>query len=297
MNKVATIGTFDGVHSGHRFLLEQVIRQARADGSRSLVVTFANSPRSVIDPSFVQSCLTTYAEKHRLLLDMGVDEVLMMQFTAEMMQMSARQFMQQLHDEQGVTALVIGYDHRFGHNRTEGFDDYCRYGSELGIKVIQAEAYRQDSQAVSSSLIRKMIAEGDIMSANQMLSYHYTIDGTVVNGFHIGRTIGYPTANIQLPADKLVPADGVYAVIAALDGQEFVGMLNIGCRPTFDNGQRSIEVHLLDFDRDIYSHHITLRFIQRIRDERRFDSVEKLLMQIHQDERVIRTITTNLLAQ
>lgn len=291
MNKTATIGTFDGVHRGHRFLLDQVIRLARADGGRSVVVTFSNSPRSVIEPTFVPSYLTTNSEKRRLLFDFGIDDVTIKPFTTDLMQLSARQFMQQvLHDELGITTLVIGYDHRFGYNRAEGFNDYVRYGKEMGIKVVLANEYQFDGKEVSSSAIRQAVSSGNISMANDLLGYHYSIEGQVINGFHIGRTIGYPTANIQLPNNKLVPADGVYAVTVMLDREEYNGMLNIGHRPTFDNGQRSIEVHLLDFNRDIYSERIQLRFAERIREEKRFESIEELKVQISKDEHQIRMI-------
>lgn len=291
MNKTATIGTFDGVHRGHRFLLDQVIRLARADGGRSVVVTFSNSPRSVIEPTFVPSYLTTNSEKRRLLFDFGIDDVTIKPFTTDLMKLSARQFMQQvLHDELGITTLVIGYDHRFGYNRAEGFNDYVRYGKEMGIKVVLANEYQFDGKEVSSSAIRQAVSSGNISMANDLLAYHYSIEGQVINGFHIGRTIGYPTANIQLPNNKLVPADGVYAVTVMLDREEYNGMLNIGHRPTFDNGQRSIEVHLLDFNRDIYSERIQLRFAERIREEKRFESIEELKAQISKDEHQIRMI-------
>lgn len=291
MNKIATIGTFDGVHRGHRFLLDQVIRLARADGGRSVVVTFSNSPRSVIEPTFVPSYLTTNSEKRQLLFDFGIDDVTIKPFTTDLMQLSARQFMQQvLHDELGITTLVIGYDHRFGYNRAEGFNDYVRYGKEMGIKVMLANEYQFDGKEVSSSAIRQAVSSGNISMANDLLGYHYSIEGQVINGFHIGRTIGYPTANIQLPNNKLVPADGVYAVTVMLDREEYNGMLNIGHRPTFDNGQRSIEVHLLDFNRDIYSERIQLRFAERIREEKRFESIEELKTQISKDEHQIRMI-------
>lgn len=291
MNKTATIGTFDGVHRGHRFLLDQVIRLARADGGRSVVVTFSNSPRSVIEPTFVPSYLTTNSEKRRLLFDFGIDDVTIKPFTTDLMKLSARQFMQQvLHDELGITTLVIGYDHRFGYNRAEGFNDYVRYGKEMGIEVVLANEYQFDGKEVSSSAIRQAVSSGNISMANDLLGYHYSIEGQVINGFHIGRTIGYPTANIQLPNNKLVPADGVYAVTVMLDREEYNGMLNIGHRPTFDNGQRSIEVHLLDFNRDIYSERIQLRFAERIREEKRFGSIEELKAQISKDEHQIRMI-------
>ena len=163
----------------------------------------------------------------------------------------------------------------------------------MGIEVIKAEAYMENQVPVSSSIIRQAISEGNIKLANNLLGRPYSIEGLVIDGFHVGRTIGYPTANLDLPADKLVPADGVYAVVADIDGRQYTGMLNIGCRPTFDNGRRSIEVHFLDFNEDIYSQQINLRFIERIRNEKKFDSIDGLTAQIHDDEKVIRSIINN----
>lgn len=294
MDRIATIGFFDGVHRGHRFLLSQVTDLAEARKGVSVAVTFSNSPRSVVDKSFKPSFLTTAEEKRQLLLDYGINEVCMKKFTQETMCLTAQEFMQKvLHDELEITTLVIGYDHRFGHNRSDGFDDYVRYGSQLGIEVIKAEAYEESHVPVSSSIIRQAIAEGSIRSANNLLGRPYSIEGLVIDGFHVGRTIGYPTANLDLPAEKLVPADGVYAVLTEIDGRQYTGMLNIGCRPTFDNGRRSIEVHFLDFNEDIYSERINLRFIERIRSEKRFASVEELTAQIRNDENTIRSIITN----
>lgn len=294
MNRIATIGFFDGVHLGHRFLLSQVIQMAEERKGVSVAVTFSNSPRCVVDRSFKPSFLTTAQEKRQLLLDCGINEVCMKTFTQETMQLTAREFMQKvLHDELEISMLVIGYDHRFGHNRSDGFDDYVQYGRQMGIEVIKAEAYRENQVPVSSSIIRQAISEGNIKLANNLLGRPYSIEGLVIDGFHVGRTIGYPTANLDLPADKLVPADGVYAVVADIDGRQYTGMLNIGCRPTFDNGRRSIEVHFLDFNEDIYSQQINLRFIERIRNEKKFDSIDGLTAQIHDDEKVIRSIISN----
>lgn len=209
--------------------------------------------------------------------------------TKELSLLSAREFMQLLRERFNVRVLVIGYDHRFGHNRCEGFDDYCQYGKELGIEVIRAQALIEDGVSISSSVIRKVLKDGDIQHANHYLGYHYYLDGTVVDGYKVGRKLGFPTANL-LPScpDKLIPKEGVYAVYAYIDEVRYAGMLNIGHRPTVDNGSNlSIEVHILNFSGDIYNHHMRIEFIEFIRQEQKFDSLEKLITQLNTDRETV----------
>lgn len=287
-NKVATIGFFDGVHRGHQHLLRQVLEVAHQRHMASLVVTFFQQPRHVVthetDRFFL---LTTTNEKLHLLQQAGIDHCEVMEFTRELALMTAHDFMQLLHDKYGVSALVIGYDHRFGHNRSEGFDDYVRYGKQLGIEVLQATQF----PAVSSTKIRELLLEGDLEAANQILGYRYMLEGQVVNGFHIGHTMGFPTANLQVAPEKLIPADGVYAVMVELDGEQHQGMLNIGTRPTLANSdERSIEVHIFDFHDNIYDKELRLSLVKRTRGEVRFASKEQLILQLQQDAAEIKTI-------
>lgn len=287
-NKVATIGFFDGVHRGHQHLLRQVLEVAHQRHMASLVVTFFQQPRHVVthetDRFFL---LTTTNEKLHLLQQAGIDHCEVMEFTPELALMTAHDFMQLLHDKYGVSALVIGYDHRFGHNRSEGFDDYVRYGKQLGIEVLQATQF----PAVSSTKIRELLLEGDLEAANQILGYRYMLEGKVVNGFHIGHTMGFPTANLQVAPEKLIPADGVYAVMVELDGEQHQGMLNIGTRPTLANSdERSIEVHIFDFHDNIYDKELRLSLVKRTRGEVRFASKEQLILQLQQDAAEIKTI-------
>lgn len=293
--KVATIGFFDGVHKGHQYLIRQVVEEAECTGGTPVCVTFANHPRSVVEQmkgnSFAMKLLTTQEEKVMMLKGLGIQEVSLLEFTPEIAMMSAYDFMSQvLKREMGVGVLVIGYDHRFGHNRSEGFDDYVRYGEEIGIRIVQAQAYEEDGITVSSSLIREMLLQGRIADSRQLLGYDYFLEGVVVNGFHVGRRIGYPTANVEVASDKLVPCDGVYAVRVDVDGVIYGGMLNIGWRPTFNGNHRTIEVHLFDFDSNIYSEHIRIYFIDFIRPERRFDSPEALVSQLAEDEQQARKV-------
>ena len=287
-NKVATIGFFDGVHRGHQHLLRQVLEVAHQRHMASLVVTFFQQPRHVVthetDRFFL---LTTTNEKLHLLQQAGIDHCEVMEFTRELALMTAHDFMQLLHDKYGVSALVIGYDHRFGHNRSEGFDDYVRYGKQLGIEVLQATQF----PAVSSTKIRELLLEGDLEAANQILGYRYMLEGQVVNGFHIGHTMGFPTANLQVAPEKLIPADGVYAVMVELDGEQHQGMLNIGTRPTLANSdERSIEVHIFDFHDNIYDKELRLSLVKRTRGEVKFASKEQLILQLQQDAAEIKTI-------
>ena len=285
---VATIGFFDGVHLGHQHLLKQVTEIACAHHLKAMVVTFSQQPRHVVShetDSFFQ--LTTTSEKLRLLKMAGVDQCEVMEFTAELASLSAYQFMELLYTQYQVTALVIGYDHRFGHNRSEGFDDYVRYGKQLGIEVVQATKF----PAVSSTKIRELLLCGDLQVANKCLGYYYMLSGKVISGFHVGHTMGFPTANLQADAEKLIPANGVYAVLVELEGKPYKGMLNIGTRPTLANSdERSIEVHIFGFHDNIYNNELRLSLVKRTRGEVKFASIELLKLQLQQDAAEIKTI-------
>ena len=294
MARVATIGFFDGVHLGHRFLIEQVCEAARERGMRSAVVTFPVHPRKVLCSDFMPCLLTTCDEKMELLAASGVDDFLLSPFSTAIAHLSACEFMALLKERYDVRVLVIGHDHRFGRNRSEGFDDYVRHGRTLGMEVLLARAYPYNIETtVSSSLIRSLLQErGDVAEAARLLGHAYTLQGTVVGGYRVGRRIGFPTANLQVTdPDKLIPADGVYAVHVSLGETRHGGMLSIGRRPTLDNGtERSIEVHIFDFHSDIYDCPLQLSFIARTRDELRFPTVEALTRQLHADEAEIRAI-------
>lgn len=299
---VATIGSFDGVHLGHRSLLSQVRSIADERALKAVAVTFETAPKRVLHGGG-EVHLSAPDERMALLRGAGMDEVALLTFTREMAQLTAREFMQQVLREQlGVVVLVIGYDHRFGRGRTEGFDDYVRYGKELGIEVVRGEVCMYGDEAVSSTRIRSCIAEGDIAEANALLGYRYSLMGEVVDGYKVGRKIGFPTANLRLHDEhKLLPAGGVYAVYVnfvgndsfQVDGDNYplkhIGMLNIGQRPTLNNGEeRSIEVHILDFEGDLYGKSLRLEFVERLRDEQPFESVDDLIAQLHADRERVR---------
>lgn len=288
---VATIGFFDGVHRGHQFLIEKVKDEAREAGLASLVITFDKHPRQVLQQSYQPQLLTTLDEKLRLLAMTGIDDVYVLHFTKELAALTAREFMEQvLRDRLNVRKLVIGYDNRFGHNRAEGFDDYVRYGRELGIAVDQAPHFELGGVNVSSSVVRAFLNGGEVAMANKCLGRPFMLTGTVVRGFQEGRKMGFPTANLDTDDGLLVPADGVYAVETQVNGQGkwMPGMMNIGRRPTFHGTKRTLETHIFDFDGDIYGRRFAVRFLSKVRDERMFESEEKLKEQLERDEKEIK---------
>ena len=288
---VATIGFFDGVHRGHQFLISHLVETARQDGMPAVVITFDEHPRKVLQSDYRPEMLSTLDSKLLLLSKTEVDDAVVLHFTREMAAMSAREFMQQvLHDHLHVKKLFIGYDHRFGHNREETFDDYVRYGKEMGIEVIKNQAYSMNGINISSSVIRSFLKEGEVDMANQCLGYPYTIIGKVVNGYHEGRKLGFPTANLDLSHfGQMIPAPGVYAVKARLEGTVVwkQGMMNIGTRPTFDGKQLTLETHIFNFEGDIYDQLLLVSFVKRIRGERKFESPEELAAQLKEDEQMI----------
>ena len=283
---VATIGFFDGVHLGHRHLINQVKMAASLNGWCSSIITFPVHPRQVIQSDYQPSLLSSPEEKIELLATTGIDNCILLLFTKELSQLTAWEFMQLLYEQYQVRMLVIGYDHRFGHNRAETFEDYCRYGRELGIHIMQATAYTQEQDKVSSSAIRRALLSGEVSTATKYLGYSYFLQGTIVGGYQVGRKIGFPTANLRVDfSNKLIPSVGVYAVYVYVNGQKYKGILNIGHRPTLNNGaDLSIEVHILDFEGDIYHQPMRIEFIDFLRTEAKFQSTEELALQIQKDK-------------
>ena len=291
---VATIGFFDGVHRGHQYLIQQVKEEALRRGARSLLITFDRHPRSVFAPDSAPLLLTTAEEKMALLRATGVDDIYILPFDRTMAGLTAREFMHQVLKEQlGVTALVIGYDHRFGKRSDpnlsrqggEGFEEYQTYGRELGIDVVPAQEL--NGEHVSSSAIRRFLTGGDVAAASRLLGRPYTWSGRVVHGHEVGRQLGFPTANLEgIEPTKMLPAKGVYAVDCTIHPQMIhsQAMLNIGRRPTLDNGTDiSVEVHLFDFNENLYDSKLTLSFVARLREEQRFASETELAEQLQRD--------------
>jgi riboflavin kinase/FMN adenylyltransferase len=241
----------------------------------------------VIHAGFRPELLTTCDEKIEMLAGTGIDYCILLDFTPQTALLSAQEFMANiLHQQCNVQTLVIGYDHRFGHNRSEGFESYVQYGKELGMEVTRSLCdYACHGVTVSSSVVRSLLQKGEVEQASDCLGTNYSLTGTVVGGYKVGRTLGFPTANIRMDnPDKLIPLDGVYAVRVTVNGESFAGMLNIGHRPTVSNGEhRSIEVHILGFRSDIYDCPVHVAFLRRLRPEQKFDSVEVLAAQLRKD--------------
>lgn len=286
---VATVGFFDGVHLGHRFLIDELKRIAHNQHRLSAVITFTLHPRKVLQADFQPHLLTTFDEKIAQLATTGIDLCIVLDFSVEMSKLNAFDFLKHILFEQfNVRTLLVGHDHRFGHNRSEGFTEYKVYGAQIGIQAIQATRFElPDFTHVSSSDIRKALLNADIAIANKLLAYNYFVSGIVSDGFKIGRKIGFPTANIEpVDADKLIPASGVYAVFVIVKNHEYSGMLNIGIRPTIDNSEhRSIEVNIFDFEQDIYKEIIRVIFVAKIRNEQKFNSIDELIQQLHTDKK------------
>lgn len=284
---VATIGFFDGVHRGHRFLIEQVKDVAKGNGMLSMVITFDKHPRQVLNSEYMPQLLSTLSEKERMIKATGVEICKVLSFNKDIASMSAFDFMKDiLKKELNVKVLIIGYDNRFGHNREEGFEDYVKYGKELGIEVIKAKAFVLNDVNISSSVVRSFLSEGEIEMASMCLGYRYNISGKVVDGVKKGRKMGYPTANLDTTeSGKLIPKNGVYAVMVNWQDsdKEYMAMMNIGKRPTFNGENTTIEVNILDYNGDLYGKTLKVTFIKRLRSEQKFSSESALAAQLGTD--------------
>lgn len=290
----ATIGFFDGVHCGHRYLIGRVIDEARADGLASMVITFARHPRQVIDTHYVPRLLSTPEMKIERLAETGIDRCTVLDFDRRMAALTAREFMIHiLSSRLNVRKLIIGYDNRFGHDRSESIDDYCAYGRTLGIEIIKSCGITVDGIRVSSSVIRNAIERGDLTEANRCLGYAYTLSAHVSHGFRNGHRLGFPTANLDMDeVCQLLPQIGVYATRVRIEGECELhpAMTSVGTRPTFDGTRLSVETYILDFDADLYGRKIEVAFLKRIRGEKKFADLQQLRTQMADDERCIREL-------
>lgn len=289
-NSVLTIGTFDGVHLGHRLLIDRMNALAASVGGGSVVFTFWPHPRLVLNKGEV-FLLNTLEERIELLERAGVGTLIVYPFTHEFSQMSYEDFVRGLLVERiGIRKLVVGHDHQFGRNREGDFAKMQHLAAQYGFRLIQSDALALDGIEVSSTRIRHALLAGDVESASRQLGYGYRVSGRVVVGNRLGRRIGFPTANISIDNSyKLLPANGVYAVEVHLGAVRYAGMLNIGVRPTLDAANRivSLEVHLLDFEGDLYGSNLTVVFRRWIREEQRFASLDLLVAQLHRDREAV----------
>lgn len=282
----ATVGFFDGVHRGHLYLIKQLKKQATKSGLPVAVVTFSGHPRKTIDPAYLQPHLNTFDEKIRALEQAGIDYCYVLDFTQELSELTAEHFLTEvLCARLGIRELLIGYDHKFGKGRLGDFNDYVRYGESCGMRVFPAEEYVGDGLHISSTVIRRKLQEGDVHIAGEMLTRPYSIAGEVINGDRLGRAIGFPTANLHVTdKEKLIPGAGVYAVHVGLGAKTYDGMAYIGSRPTVSaEGERRIEVHLFDFTGEIYGQQVRLYFVDQLRPDIRFESLEALQQQLQLD--------------
>ncbi|GAB5527998.1 MAG: bifunctional riboflavin kinase/FAD synthetase [Roseivirga sp.] len=295
-NAVVTSGTFDGVHVGHQKILSRLREVANQKEGETVMITYWPHPRMVLKPlDNTLKLLSTFPEKANLLETYGVDHLVKIPFTREFSQMTPEEYIRiVLHERIQTSHIITGYDHRFGKNREGGLEHLMNYADKYHYSV--EEIPRQDIEeiGVSSTKIRKALEAGDVSLANQYLGRPYTVSGLVVKGQQLGRTLGFPTANISVKENyKLIPADGIYAVKVCNKYRKRDGMLNIGHRPTVGGEHKTIEVHIFDFDDDIYNTEISLEFIDRVREEVRFESVDQLKLQLQKDEKSVRAILSD----
>lgn len=283
---VVTLGTFDGVHLGHKSILDKIISSSKELGCESLVLTFFPHPRMVLQQHSDIKLLNTISEKSQLLSRCGVDNLVIHPFDAAFSNLSAEEFVRQiLVDKFNIAKIIIGYDHRFGKNRSATLDDLILFGEKYGFEVEQISAQEINQVSISSTKIRTALDSGNITLGNQYLGYAYFLSGQVVEGKKLGRTIGFPTANIKIEQDyKLIPKKGVYIVSSELNGKKVFGMMNIGVNPTVGGTIPSVEVHFLNFNEDLYGKQIQVSLHERIRDEVKFPSVEVLKEQLNKDQ-------------
>ena len=283
---IVTIGTFDGVHIGHKLILEKLIQNAKERDCESVVLTFFPHPRMVLQESSDVKLINTIEEKSELIGNIGIENLIIHPFDQKFSRLTAEEFVKTiLVDLLNIKKIIIGYDHRFGRNRTANIDDLIVYGKQYDFEVEQISAQEINDNAVSSTKIRNAILEGNISLANKYLGYNYTFSGEVVKGKQLGRTIGFPTANIQIKESyKLIPKNGVYIVKSNYDGNTIFGMMNIGNRPTVNGENQTIEVNFFDFYEDIYNKIISIEILDFIREEQKFDSLDSLKSQLNKDQ-------------
>ena len=288
---IVTIGTFDGVHLGHQQILKQLIDTSRKSKLKSVLLTFFPHPRMVLQPDISMRLIQTIQEREKALQKTGLDYLVIHPFSTEFSRLSADDYVKQILVEQlNVRKVVVGYDHRFGRNRTASLEDMYHYADIHEFEVIEINAEKIESTAVSSTKIRKAIDEGNIELANTYLGHSFTIEGMVIDGDKRGRELSYPTANIDLQNQhKIVPKQGVYLVKSKLKGRVVYGMMNIGTKPTFDTTMPSIEVHFLDWNGNLYGKAVQVELLKWVREERKFNTVEELQTQIQADEQYCRS--------
>ena len=292
---IVTIGTFDGVHLGHKQILKQLIDTSQQSKLKSVVLTFFPHPRMVLQPDISMHLIQSIEEREIALRKTGLEYLVIHPFSEKFSRLSADDYVKEILVEKlNVRKVVVGYDHRFGRNRTASLEDMYNYADIYDFEVIEIDAKKIKSTAVSSTKIRKAIEEGHIELANSYLGDPFTIEGVVVHGDKRGRELSYPTANIELQnKHKIIPKQGVYLIQSDIDNQVVYGMMNIGTKPTFDTTYPSVEVHFFDWNGDLYGQTLQVKLLKWVREEQKFDSIEELQAQIHVDERYCRSYIPN----
>jgi riboflavin kinase/FMN adenylyltransferase len=287
-NTILTLGTFDGIHLGHKKIIDAVVNKASLAGGRSFLITFDPHPRNVLTNNGIK-LLNTPDEKLEILENLNIDDVLVINFTKEFSQLSSEEFFKSyIIDKIGIKEIVVGYDHHFGKGRGGDENTLKELGLKYGFDVTKVDAVSIDGVNVSSSLIRNALNEGNMQTANKLLGRIYSFSGSVIKGDGRGRTLGFPTANVKLNDDsKLLPSIGIYVVETIIEGSKYFGLLSIGKRPTFySDGQLTNEVYIFNFEKDIYGSKITVNILERIRGEEKFSSADELISQMNKDKEI-----------
>jgi riboflavin kinase / FMN adenylyltransferase len=291
---VATIGAFDGIHRGHHLLLGQVVDRAKTLGVPSLCVTFDPHPDLVLYPDRQVTYLTDRAEKERVLGQLGLDDVMVIEFTPALSMLNPEEFLGLVSEKHPLAELWVGSDFALGRGRSGTIAALAELGRIEGFALHVVPPQRADREVISSTFIRSLLAQGNVRHANRLLGRRYRISGVVESGAQRGRQLGFPTANIRPDPKRALPADGVYAAVVPLDGVEYRAVANLGSRPTFKEGERLLEVHLLDASIDLYDRKLDVDFVDRLRDTQRFESIDALRAQIARDADAARTVDLSL---
>lgn len=283
---VVTIGTFDGVHIGHQKIIEKLVNSAKAKNLESAILTFFPHPRMVLQKDADIKLINTIGERKEILEKSGIDHLIIHPFTQQFSRLSAREFVRDiLVQKLKAKKVIIGYDHRFGRNRTADIHDLRKFGEEYSFEVEEISKQDIEDVAVSSTKIRKALLEGRVEKANLFLSYPFALAGTVVKGRGLGKEFYYPTANLQIEEEyKLIPKNGVYVVRSVIDERVVYGMMSIGTNPTVGGTEKTVETYFFNLEKDLYGKYLSIELLTRIRDEKKFDSIERLKLAMKQDE-------------
>ena len=280
---IATIGTFDGIHIGHQKILNSLARFARENSLKSVVITFDPHPRKIINKKNSIGLINTIEEKKEKLKTLGIDYLIVQKFDEKFSETEANKFVEILKNNINIEKLIVGYDHRFGKNRNADINDLKKYGKELNFEVIEIDALEIEEVNISSTKIRSAIKDGNIRQANSYLGYNFFLGGEVVKGHSRGKELGFPTANLKIDKDKIIPKNGVYLVKSKIDHQDVYGMMNIGYNPTFNNKSKKIETHFFNLNKNLYGKIIKIELLEYIREEKRFETVDDLIQRLKLD--------------